>query len=74
MMNPEPLPEGVSIETTASPYRATSSFTGEGFKTPVENKPEGSDSMPCGAATVLGEPSSTFARRKIWSRGIRSRS
>ncbi len=30
-----PLPDGVSIEMTASPNLPTSSLTGEGFKTPV---------------------------------------
>ncbi len=35
MMKPEPLPEGVSIEITASPYLLTRSLTPEGFKTPV---------------------------------------
>ena len=46
MMNPDPLPEGVSIEMTASPNLPTSSLTGDGFKTPEVKKPEVSSSVP----------------------------
>ncbi len=44
-MNPEPLPEGVSIETTASPYWWTSSLTGAALSGPDDQKPVGSTSL-----------------------------
>ncbi len=71
MMKPEPLPDGVSIEITASPNLPTSSLTGDGFKHPsreearrVELGPSARRSaLATGADVVdLGAPDNLVAR------------
>ena len=68
-MKPDPLPDGVSIEMTASPNLETSSLTGDGFEHPRRKKPDGSASTPwrergpaCADLVDLGSPRDLVSR------------